>query len=283
MWSEFIASWPLFHNAYLAGAAMAVMLGLTGVLVVARNQIFLGAALAQASTLGIAVLLWLGSLSMHVHEWIEHGHGTLHLAGVVFSMIAALFAHRESGQGKESREAITGWIFLLGASVSVLLVANSPHGLEEIQRLQSSSLIGATSGDVVAFAALAAIGIVLVGLFRQRLILLAVDPVMASAVGLRVAWWSLGLALWIGVVIGAALYSAGTLFTFGCLVLPALIAKNLSREIAPMFWWSPLLALLAALSAFVLANHLDFPPGQMTVGLLAAAVPIAWLASRFRN
>jgi ABC-type Mn2+/Zn2+ transport system permease subunit len=58
---EFLASWSLFGDAYLVGLASALVLGLLGVWVVARDQIFLGAAVSQASTLGVAVALWLGA------------------------------------------------------------------------------------------------------------------------------------------------------------------------------------------------------------------------------
>ena len=280
MWNDFIASWPLFHHSYLAGLAMAMALGLTGVMVVARNQIFLGAAVAQASTFGIALLLCAAGASATMREHVEHTHGLLHGIGILFSVGAALAASRSTSPGRESREGLTGWIFLGGASCSVLLVASSPHGLEEIQRLQMSSLIGATRGDVIGFALLAAAGLLVALRWRRRLILLAVDPVMASAVGLRVGAWSTGLAVWIGVVIGASIYSAGALFTFGCLILPAMLARSMCREIAPMFWLAPLLSGLAAAMAFVLANHFDFPPGQMVVALLAAALPPAWLSHR---
>lgn len=60
MIAAFLDSWSLFQNTYLAGWAIAVALAVTGVWVVARNQIFLGIAVSQASALGIAVALWLG-------------------------------------------------------------------------------------------------------------------------------------------------------------------------------------------------------------------------------
>ena len=283
MWREFIDSWPLFHHAYLAGAGMAVALALTGVVVVARNQIFVGAAVSQASTLGIAALLWLSGLSAAWHERVEEVHGLTHFAGVLASVVAALFAGREARAGREGREALTGWIFLLGASASVLIVSNSPHGLEEVQRLQLSSLIGATPGDVAGFGALAAFAIVFVAVARPRLMLFCVDPVMAASVGLRVGAWSVGLALWLGLVTGFSLYSAGMLFTFGGLVLPALLARALCREFAPVFVLAPLLALAAAFAGFVLANHFDLPPAQMTVALLSLALPVAWLFRRLRG
>ena len=62
MIQDFAASWHLFHNSYLAGWLIGLLLALIGVLVVARNQIFIGVAVSQASTLGIALTMWLGDL-----------------------------------------------------------------------------------------------------------------------------------------------------------------------------------------------------------------------------
>ena len=61
---------------------------------------------------------------------------------------------------------------------------------------------------------------------------------------------------------------SGTLYTFGCLTLPALVAKNLAREIRPLLWLAPGIALLAAVAGFVLAHALDVPPAHATVALL---------------
>ena len=55
MIESFLDSWELFAHAYLSGWLIAAVLGLVGVSVVARDQIFLGAAVAQASVLGITV------------------------------------------------------------------------------------------------------------------------------------------------------------------------------------------------------------------------------------
>jgi hypothetical protein len=40
---------------------------------------------------------------------------------------------------------------------------------------------------------------------------------------------------------------------------------------------APLLAVSGAMTAFVLANHHDFPPAQLTVSLLALLVLAGWL------
>ena len=64
---EFIASWDLFHWTYIEGWLIALLLALIGVAVVARDQIFIGAAVSQASTVGIALTLYVASL-VPVHE-----------------------------------------------------------------------------------------------------------------------------------------------------------------------------------------------------------------------
>jgi ABC-type Mn2+/Zn2+ transport system permease subunit len=178
---------------------------------------------------------------------------------------------------------MTGWVYLTAASVSILVVSHSPHGLEEIHRLLSSSIIGATVGDVWTFGTLAAVTAVGLAVMHQRLLLLAIDPAMAAAVGLRVRRWAVIHAAWLGLVIGLSIRSSGMLYTFGCLVLPGLVAKNVCREVRPMFLVAPVVAVGTAAVAFVLANYYDDPPAQMTVALLCLVLMVAWVVRRWRH
>jgi ABC-type Mn2+/Zn2+ transport system permease subunit len=277
MIESFLSSWSLFQNAYLVGWLIAVLLSLVGVLVVARDQIFIGAAVSQASTLGIALAMWVASWAVAPGlEWLQSDAFLASLA-VVFSVVAALLTARGGEAGKESHEAITGWVYLVSASLSILVVSHSPHGLEEVHRLLSSSIIGATAGDVWTFAVLAAVTAVVLGVTQQRLLLFAIDPAMAAAVGMRVRPWAVMSSAWLGLVVGFSIRSSGMLYTFGCLVLPALVAKNICREVRPMFLVAPIMAVGTAAVGFVLANHYDDPPAQMTVALLCLLLIVAWL------
>jgi len=271
--AEFAASWPLFHNAYLSGWLIGVLLALTGVGVVARNQIFIGAAVAQASTLGIALGMWVGAALGEPFS-TEHAHGALSFVGVLFAVAAALLT---AGAREGAHEATTGWVFLACASLAILVLAHSPHGLEEINHLVSSSIIGATRADVWLFGGLAALAAAAVLAARERIILFAVDPAMAAAVGMRTVRWRAGLAAWLGLVVGLSMRATGLLYTFGCLVLPVLVAIALCRETRALFLVAPAVALATGIAGFVLANHFDDPPGQMTVALQSVALAAAWV------
>ena len=154
MIESFLSSWDLFQWTYLAGWLLAVLLSMVGVMVVARDQIFIGAAVSQASTLGIVGAMWVASLApFRELHWME-SEAFLSACAVAASVMAALLTSGRREAGRESHESTTGWVFLLCASCSVLLASRSPHGLEEVQRLLSSSLIGAHWGDVALFATL---------------------------------------------------------------------------------------------------------------------------------
>jgi ABC-type Mn2+/Zn2+ transport system permease subunit len=251
-----------------------------GVLVVARDQIFFGAAVSQASVLGIAVVLRFGGALAAVGLPWADSEGFQSVMAVVASALAALGATHWGSNGRTTHEALTGWIYLLGASVAILVVAHSPHGLEEIHRVVSSSIVGASASDVLLFTGIASLTLAVVFVRQRELVLVSIDPAMAAAVGLRVPRWSAAISLWLGVVVGLAINLAGVIFAFGCLVLPALVARRVCREVRPMFLVSPAVGVGAAIVGFVLANHGDYPPAQMTVALLCGLVAAVSLVRR---
>jgi hypothetical protein len=50
-----------------------------------------------------------------------------------------------------------------------------------------------------------------------------------------------------------------------------------------MFPVAPAIAVAASVAGFVVANHEDYPPAQMSVAFLSLAVVLAWIVRRVRN
>jgi ABC-type Mn2+/Zn2+ transport system permease subunit len=284
MIESFLSSWTLFYQSYLTGWLISLLLSIIGVLVVARDQIFIGAAVSQASTLGIALTMWASVVfPLERFSWFQ-SDVFLSAMAVIFSILAASITGRGGETGKESHEAITGWVFLISGSLSILIVSHSPHGLEEIHRLLSSSIIGATTADIWNFSLLTFLTVFLIFLFYRKILLFTLDPSMASAIGMKMRIWSLTTSAWLGLAVGLSIRTSGMLYTFGCLILPALVAKNLCREVRYMFWVAPAVAVGTGIIGFLLANHYDYPPGQMTIGLFCLELVGAWaLGSRFKH
>ena len=276
MIADFLSSWSLFRDSYLAGWLIAVVLPLLGVLVVARDQIFVGAAVSQASVLGIACALrFVSALGLATLGWLDPDAFVSAIAGMA-AIAAALFTARGGRRSGDSHESVTGFVFLVGSSGAVLVMAHSPHGMEEIHRLVASTIIGATTTDVAVFVLLTAVTVMVVRQRASELLLLVMDAEMAESVGMRVDRWNTVLAIWLGLVVGLSNRVAGAIFTFGCLVLPALTARNACREVRTMFLVAPMVGLATAVVAFVLAHGLDYPPGQTAAFLQCLCLVAAW-------
>ncbi len=278
--SDFLATWSLFWPSFLAGWVIAALLAVVGVWVVARREIFLGAAVSQASTLGIALAISLGAASGA--HWLE-SDGVAAALAIAAAVATALVSARGGGPGRESAEGIVGWIFLLAASLPTLLLAHSPHGLEEIHRLAFSTLLGAQPADLAVLGVLLAATLLAARRFRDPLLLLALDAETAAALGVPRGRLVVGAAIWLGVCVGFSMRVSGMLYAFGCLVLPTLVARRLARESRPLVWLAPAIALAAALLGFVLAHVSDVPPAQMAVTLLCGMLAAAWVFGLLRS
>ncbi|TFH24410.1 MAG: metal ABC transporter permease [Myxococcales bacterium] len=271
---EFIESWPLFHDAYLSGLLIAALLGLVGVAVVARDQIFIGAAVSQASMFGIAFGIRAGDPL--AHRLSERALDIMHSVTGGAAAVLGAWLTGVTAATRDTRESMTGWVFLVGASLSVLVVAHSPHGLAEVNRLAASTIIGAHGTDVVLFVALLVVTIGVLAARRDAILLMLVDSEMARATGVPVRIWDRLLAIWLGLTVACSIHVAGMLYTFGCLVLPGLAARNLCRELTAMLFVAPVLGVSVCLIGFVVANGLDYPPAQVAVALMSALLVASW-------
>ena len=276
MIADFADSWLLFHDAYLSGWLIGILLSLMGVLIVARDQVFIGAAISQASLLGIAVGIALGSATPGPSSW-WHSEMFHSMMGGVFAVLAAfLTTHARLRTYKETHEAITGWVFIGSGSSAILLLAHSPHGLEEVTKLLSSTIIGAREFDVWVFGIMTLLTIIFLTYNYRAVLLLVLDFEMAQAVGMRTALWNSLLSVWLGLAIGFAIHVAGVIFAFAHLVLPPLIAKHIGATARSLFIIAPCVSVLSNVCAFLLANHYDYPLGQMAAAILSLVLALTW-------
>jgi ABC-type Mn2+/Zn2+ transport system permease subunit len=289
VWHDVADTWSLFANGWWAAWLVAICLALPGVLVVARNQIFIGAAVAQSSTAGMAAGFWIAGLMAGLGKPVDpcasHAAWSMaqmvpFIAAGVAAVLAALVCAPSPREGRGSPESRTGWIFLVASALGIVLLTRSAHGTREVERLIASSVLGATTFDVVLLALLAVITVLVVILTRRRLVVLAIDPGWSPLADMRRGPWEAGLAMWVGLATASAIHSVGLLFAFACLILPALAARAACREVWTQFIVAPILAVIGTSIGFAFATHHDLPLPQVAVvclaGLPVLAAPLAW-------
>ena len=279
MLTSFIDSWGLFAEVYIAGWLLACLLAVIGIPYVAKDQIFVGAAVTQAAMFGVGIGLWIPHTGFA--NLVQFVNQDLLIAAIAifFAVFATCLTASAHFHG-QTAEALTGWIFLFSMSATIVLLFHTPIGSSEINQRFASSIIGATRIDVLIYGVLSVFVFTTVLKFRDELTLLMVDNEMARAVGLKVRLWDLSISIFTGFILGLSLRTAGMLFTFGQLVLPALIAKNFCREIRQIFFAAPVVAAVICVVAFVLANHWDYALGSYSVVVLCVILPVSNLMNK---
>ncbi len=272
----------LFRDSFLATLVLATVLSFLGVHVILRRVVFVGIALAEMASLGIALSFFAerfevtapGRALSFVRE-----HWTM---GAVMNLLGLSFLIPAESRGL-SREARIGICFAGAGALAVLLVAGSPHGMDEIRILMTGDPLFVSHQDVnVLFAVMGPAAVLLLAFFR-RFLLVAFDREMALSLGIRAGLWEGFFFLLLGLSIAMAIHLAGMLFAIGFLVIPGAAALSFARQPWTIFATSAAIGLGSATSGFVASHSLDWPLGPTTVLFALVALAVLRTAGRLRE
>ena len=266
----------LLRNSVYIGLLIGAVCPLVGIFLVVRRLIFMGVALPQVSSCGIAFAFALHSWHMipHLEEGSEHG---LALAGAgVFTLgtlvALSLLERRQRG----STEGRIGTVYVLAGAWSILLLLKNPfgeHGL--LERLQGK-IIAVSNFDLVMTASIFAVIVVCLIVFQKELLLVSYDREMALSLRKKVGFWDGMLFVIIGLTISLAVLSVGPAVTFGFLILPPLIARNFVRTMTQFYTASSVLGAISSVAGFWIAYENDLPVGPTDIALLGVIYGITF-------
>ncbi len=185
---------------------VALMISMThaplGMEVLRRGIIFLDLAVAQVS--GLALLL----ASIYLEEspwWIYQA------TAFTGALLCALCFHLMEKSAPKKQEALIGSVFVVAASISLLMAADLSHGGEEIQRILSGQILFVTWKDILSHAP---VYILVISLWFLR-------PIYRKGV---VFYLLFSLA------ITSSVQLVGVYVVFASLILPALHAIDRKRK-----------------------------------------------------
>lgn len=260
----------LFYRESILGAlVLALGCSVLGVYVVLRRIVFVGAALAQLSSAGVGLAVFLASTGLGL-GWLT---GELAVSLAV-TMAGVVFFGYQAGRRRIPADAGLGVAFVVAGGASVLLVARSATA--DIYDLFFGGDILLISGEEIGVLVLVVAGVLaLHALFFKQFLFVSYDPEMAATLGFRVLWWDLLLYVTFGLVIALAMQSVGVLLVFSYLVLPGVTGLLLGRRLRAVFAWSAAASVVGTLLGFTVSVALDLPAGATIIvvmgGLVAAA------------
>lgn len=267
----------LFREALYGALVIALACSVLGVYVVLRRIVFVGAALAELSSAGIALSLWLAGRGL-LPALTEHPV----VLAFILTIAGALFFGAGGGRARIPPDATIGVFYVLAGAAGILLIAKAAAG-DAHDIFLHGNILGITRHETIELASVAAIVLALHAAFYKEFLFVSFDRETARTLGYNVRFWNLLLYLTLGTVIAFAMQFGGVMLVFNFLVLPAVTGLLVSRSMSGTFAWSVAAALVAALVGFTLSIPFDLPTGPTIIavsGILAVLAYLARLAQR---
>jgi zinc transport system permease protein len=261
----------LFREALYGTLVIAVTCALLGVYVVLRRIVFVGAALAELSSMGIALGLWLSGFA-----WASTVATHPLLLSVITTLAGVLFFALGGGPSRVPPDAVIGVVYAAAGALGILLIASAVAG-EAHDIFLHGNILGISRADTLALLAVSVPVLLVHAAFYKEFLFVSFDPRTARTLGYRVRAWDLLLYFTIGIVIAFALQFAGVMLVFSFLVLPAVTGLLLSQTMSGAFGWAAVTALVAALTGFVISIPFDLPSSPAIIAVSATLTLLAWL------
>ena len=257
----------LSRNSVYMSLLIGLACPLVGSYLVMRRLIFMGVALPQISSCGIAF-----AFALHAWGIVPHFEGSEHslaFAGSsVFTLGAILIFSAIERRGRGFVEGSIGMMYVLAGAWSILLLVKNPYGEHGLLDRLKGEIIAVSDADL--YWTLGAFTLVLLTflIFQKEFMLVSFDREMAITLKKRVLWWDSLLFFLIGLTISMAVLSVGPLVTFGFLLVPPLTAHLFARNMRQFALIACAIGVVAASLGFYLAYRFDYPVGPTDVALL---------------
>jgi zinc/manganese transport system permease protein len=231
--------------AFAAGLLVAATHVPLGVQVLARGIVFIDIAIAQIAGAGVIAADLLG---------FEPRGVAVQLSALAAALLGALLLTWTEKRWPQVQEAIIGSVFVLAATLEVLLLAGNPHGGEHLREMLVGQIlwVGAHQLAVAAIVS-AAICAAWFGLGERR-------------IG-RVGFYAL-----FGLAVTVSVQMVGIYLVFSTLIIPALATRNArSRRLLKAY----AVAALGYAAGILISVLTDLPTGPVIVWAMALTGLIA--------
>ena len=244
-----------------------------GVHVVERGVIFVDLALAQIAALGATIAILMG---MDVHGggayWISLGFTFLG---------AAIFALARVRRVHIPQEAFIGITYAVASAAAILVMSKATGETEHLKDMLVGNILAVSWHEVGRTALLyGAIG-VFHYIFREKFLLISIDPQGAEARGLSIRLWDFLFYASFGFVVTSSVAIAGVLLVFCYLIVPSVGAMLFADRIGPRLAIGWTMGTLVSALGCYLSVKLDLPTGATIVCTFGGILLMMFVAHLF--
>lgn len=260
---------PFQYTFMQFGLLAVTLVGLTcaviGVYVVLRRMAFIGDALAHTVLPGLVIA--------YLNQWNLVGGATV--AGLATAVLIGWLAQRQ-----EVREDTAIGIVFTGMFALGILLMSTVRSFRDFSHILFGNILGVTTQDLLFITGVAAVVLLLLGLFYKELELASVDPAYATAIGLPVNGLRYLLLCLLAFTVVSAIQAVGVVLTSALLITPAAAASLLTHRLTPMMAVAALIAIGSGVVGLYASYYASVSSGAAIVLVCTLMFVAVWLGRR---
>jgi zinc/manganese transport system permease protein len=231
----------IFELSILGPALFAGLLVLSthiplGAMVLKRGIIFIDLAIAQMAGIGVIIA---DRLQWSDHFWWVQG------MVVMMALLGAFILHWMERLFSDIQEALIGVLFVLSATLSLLLLANHPQGGEHLNHLLVGQIVWVSYEQLIPAAIIYSI-LLLAWFFIKK-----------------VSDYSAAFYIFFAIAVTVSVQLVGVYLVFASLIVPALITRHMNGK-AQLFL-AFLIGALGYIVGLLVSSWFDLPSGGVIV------------------
>ncbi len=236
--------WP----ALIAGFLVVISHVPLGQQVLARGIVFIDLAIAQVAGLGVIAAHRFG---------VGIGGWTTQVAAVAAALAGALLLTWTERKRPEAQEALIGILFVLASTAQILVLANDPHGGEDLRDLLAGQILWVSTEQLVRTAVVTGIFAVVWFLWRERI-------------------GRIGFYVLFSVMVTAAVQLVGVYLVFTSLIVPAVATyRYAANRQLPIGYALAIASYIVGLAASVVTDLPSSPVIVWAMALIGLIVHVA--------
>lgn len=236
--------YDFMQNAYAAGTIIAAVSAVIGFFVVLRGLSFAAHALAHIGFAGAT-----GAVVV----------GVAPLIGLLAFTTGGGLAMGLMGKRLRGRDVAIGIVLAFSLGLGALFLSIYTRYATQAYSILFGTILGVSTNDVYITLALALVVLSAIAILFRPLIFASVDPEVAAARGVPVAFISSLFMVVLAVAVAEATQVVGVLLVFTLIVAPAATAGYFVRRPGPVIALSLILALLETWAGITMAYYTKYP------------------------
>ena len=218
---------------------LAPMASVLGVEVISFRMAFFSDAIGHSACAGVAL-----GLILAVDPRISMP---------LFGLLVGLGIMAVRRRSSLSSDTVIGIVFSAVVAFGLAVVSRAPGVARDMQRFLYGDILTITEGETAFLLALFLFMLLFQAVGYNKLLYIALNPVMARIHGVQVALWQYAFAALLALVVMFSVWAVGVLLVTALLIVPAATARNLARTAGGMFWWALLVGLSSAFTGLILS------------------------------